>query len=193
MLDCVTGRGAKDARPEVLAAVAGAAVRDAPTVDRESRELGLGIDGAEVVRLTVHADPRGILTPVIDVREPIWEEPIVYAYRFSILPGRIKGWGMHLHQTDRYFVVSGSVRVALFDGRKDSPTGGSISVVDFTDRTPGLIKIPPGVWHADQNWGETEAHVINFPTRPYDPDDPDKYRIDPHSGAIPFDWTISDG
>jgi dTDP-4-dehydrorhamnose 3,5-epimerase len=100
---------------------------------------------------------------------------------------------MHDLQTDRYFVVSGSVRVVLFDGRDDSPTSGSFVEVNFTDRTPGLVKIPPGVWHADQNWGETEAHVINFPTRAYDPDNPDKYRIDPHGDAIPFDWSIRDG
>jgi dTDP-4-dehydrorhamnose 3,5-epimerase len=140
----MTADGESRVEPEAVLAAARAAVRDEPTVDRDSRELGPGIDGVEVRRLTVHADPRGILTPVIDVRDPFWNEPIVYAYRFSILPGRIKGWGMHDHQTDRYFVVSGSVRVALFDGREDSPTAGSIVRVDFTDRTPGLVKIPPG-------------------------------------------------
>jgi dTDP-4-dehydrorhamnose 3,5-epimerase len=189
----MAAHGESHADPEAVLAAARAAVRDEPTVDRESRELGPGIDGVEVKRLTVHADPRGILTPVIDVRDPFWDEPIVYAYRFSIRPGRIKGWGMHDHQTDRYFVVSGSVRVALFDGRETSPTAGAIVRVDFTDRTPGLVKIPPGVWHADQNWGDTEAHIVNFPTRPYDPESPDKYRIDPHGGTIPFDWTIRDG
>jgi hypothetical protein len=44
-----------------------------------------------------------------------------------------------------------------------------------------------------QNWGETDARVLNFPTRPYDPAKPDKLRIDPHSGVIPFDWELRDG
>ncbi len=35
--------------------------------------------------------------------------------------------------------------------------------------------------------------VMNYPTRPYDPDVPDKYRIDPHAGVIPFDWSVRDG
>jgi len=177
----------------VVAAAAAAAIRDSPTVDADSRELASAIEGVRIERLSIHADPRGILTPVIDVRDSFWDEPIVYAYRFSILPGRIKGWGMHHLQTDRYFIVSGDVRVVLFDGREDSSSAGSIVQVNFTDRTPGLVKIPPGVWHADQNWGETEAHVVNLPTRPYEPDNPDKYRIDPHSGTIPFDWSIPDG
>ena len=178
---------------EFVLAAREAARRDRPTVDAGSNELPSRIDGVVVRRLTTHADPRGALTPVIDTRDPFWDEPIVYSYRFSILPGRIKGWGMHELQTDRYFVVSGSVRVVLFDGREDSRTSGEIAEVNFTDRTPGLVKIPPGVWHADQNWGDVEAHVLNFPTRAYDPDRPDKFRIDPHSGAIPFEWSIKDG
>jgi dTDP-4-dehydrorhamnose 3,5-epimerase len=178
---------------EAARTAAETARRDEPTVDASQAELGVGLVGVEVERLITHADARGVLTPVIDVRRPFWSEPIVYAYRFSILPGRIKGWGKHDLQTDRYFVVSGSVRVVLFDGREDSDTAGSFAEVHVTDRTPAIVKIPPGVWHADQNWGEAEAHVINFPTHPYDPEHPDKYRIDPHGGAIPFDWSIRDG
>jgi dTDP-4-dehydrorhamnose 3,5-epimerase len=110
-----------------------------------------------------------------------------------VLPGRIKGWGMHELQTDRYVHITGSVRVVLFDGRQASPTADGIIEVHLTDRAPGLISIPPGVWHATQNWGSTEAHLVNLPTRPYDADYPDKFRIDPHSGAIPFDWSLRDG
>jgi len=32
-----------------------------------------------------------------------------------------------------------------------------------------------------QNYGDIEAVIMNFPTRPYDRDDPDKYRIDRYS------------
>jgi hypothetical protein len=34
--------------------------------------------------------------------------------------------------------------------------------------------------------------MINFPTRAYDHDRPDKYRIDHTTGEIPFDWTLKD-
>jgi dTDP-4-dehydrorhamnose 3,5-epimerase len=178
---------------DAVSAAVAAAVKDQQTVDAESRELYSGIEAVEVKRITTHADPRGILSPFMDARDDFWSDPVVYAYRFTILPGRIKGWGMHELQTDRYFVVSGSVRVVLVDGRGDLPSAGNLMEIHFTDRTPGLVKIPPGVWHADQNWGDVEAHIINFPTRPYDSDYPDKYRIDPHSGVIPFDWALRDG
>jgi dTDP-4-dehydrorhamnose 3,5-epimerase len=180
-------------REDALEAVARAAERDEVTVDKSGKLLAPSIDGVKVKRLSPNVDHRGQLTALLDTRDPFWSEPVVYAYEFTINPGRIKGWGMHDHQTDRYFAANGSVRVVLFDGRKDSPTAGALIQLHFGERAPGCVQIPPGVWHADQNWGDTVARVINFPTRAYNAEDPDKYRIDPHSGVIPFDWTLRDG
>jgi dTDP-4-dehydrorhamnose 3,5-epimerase len=85
------------------------------------------------------------------------------------------------------------VRVVLFDGRTDAPSHRRLAEFHFADASPGLLRIPPGVWHADQNYGDNEVTVLNFPTRPYDHSNPDKYRIDPHSDEIPFDWSLRDG
>jgi dTDP-4-dehydrorhamnose 3,5-epimerase len=166
--------------------------RDGPSVDASGRPL-TEIEGVRVELLTPHADHRGSLLEIMDPTKPFWDEPVVYAYRFTIKPGRIKGWGMHKRQADRYFVCSGELRVVLFDGREDSPSHGRLTQFSFADRVSGLVRIPPGVWHADQNIGDQEAIVINFPTRAFDRNDPDKYRIDPHSGEIAFDWTLRDG
>jgi dTDP-4-dehydrorhamnose 3,5-epimerase len=167
--------------------------RDGQTVDEAGRELAKGIDGVELVRLRSHVDHRGTLTEVFNADMPFWREGLVYAYAITIRPGRIKGWGMHKLQADRYYVWSGSVRVVLHDGRVDAPTFGRFQEIHFTDQAPGLLRIPPGVWHADQNWGADEVHIVNFPTRAYDKADPDKYRIDPHTGTIPYDWELRDG
>ena len=158
--------------------------------DRPPREA---IDGVQAVRLEPHVDHRGSLFEIVNFDHPFWQEPVVYAYAITIRPGRIKGWGMHKLQTDRYLIVNGSVRVALFDGRTESATHGLVDVRQLTGEAPSLLAIPPGVWHADQNWGEEDALLVNFPTRPYDHAAPDKYRLDPHSGEIPFDWSLPDG
>ena len=158
--------------------------------DRPPREA---IDGVQAVRLEPHVDHRGSLFEIVNFDHPFWQEPVVYAYAIMIRPGRIKGWGMHKLQTDRYLIVNGSVRVALFDGRTESATHGLVDVRQLTGEAPSLLAIPPGVWHADQNWGEEDALLVNFPTRPYDHAAPDKYRLDPHSGEIPFDWSLPDG
>lgn len=192
-MDATRARKRRSAGVELAAEVNRAALDDVPSVDREGKALAPAIEGVVLVRLASIHDDRGSLTPLLDMRHPFWIEPIVYAYSITIRPRRIKGWGRHALQTDRYFVSRGCVRVVLFDGREDSPSCGEYAEFFFTDASPGLLRIPPGVWHADQNWGDSDAQVINFPTRPYDPEAPDKQRIDPHSGVIPFDWKLRDG
>jgi dTDP-4-dehydrorhamnose 3,5-epimerase len=168
-----------------------AAPADEPTVDAGGRRREAGIADVQLKMLgPLQADHRGSLLEVIDVREPFWKEPVVYAYRISVRPGRIKGWGMHRLQSDRYLTVSGPLRVVLYDGRVRSPTYQRYAEFQFTDETPGLLLIPPGVWHADQNTGHEDAVLINLPTRAYDRDRPDKYRIDVASDQIPFDWSL---
>ena len=170
-----------------------AAVRDMATVRGDGAALPSAIDGVVVRRVPVQADHRGTLMPLLDVRDEFWAAPVVYSYCFTIRPGVIKGWGMHEAQMDRYFVARGSIRVVLFDDRELSPSRGTLEQIYFTPATPGLVSIPPGVWHADQNWGNTDAIVMNFPTLPYNAANPDKLRIDPHAGVIPFDWSLRDG
>jgi len=180
-------------RYALAADVAPSADGDAPTVDAAGRLLATGIEGVVHARTPSHEDHRGSLTEAVNLDHPFWDEPVPYAYAVTIRPGRIKGWGMHRLQADRYFVVAGSVRVVLYDGRRASPSFGAFSEFHFTEASRGLLLIPPGVWHADHNWGDRDVVIINFPTRPYDRERPDKYRIDPHSGEIPFDWRLADG
>lgn len=151
------------------------------------------IEGVRVRRIAGYHDHRGALFPLVDVADPFWAQPIVYGYLFTIRPGRIKGWGMHRSQMDRYVVVSGCLRVVLFDGREESSDRGNFCEFHFTPGGAGELQIPPGVWHATQNWGKTLGRVFNLPTARYDPENPDKYRIDPASGEIPFDWRLRDG
>ena len=56
----------------------------------------------QAVRLEPHVDHRGSLFEIVNFDHPFWQEPVVYAYAITIRPGRIKGWGMHKLQTDRY-------------------------------------------------------------------------------------------
>jgi dTDP-4-dehydrorhamnose 3,5-epimerase len=96
-------------------------VRDVASVDAEGRPSG-EIEGVVSARAVVHGDHRGSLMETVNFDSPFWEEPVVYAYTITVAPGRIKGWGMHRHQADRYATLSGRLRVVLYDGRADSPS-----------------------------------------------------------------------
>lgn len=183
---------APDTRYSLAAEVEPPAEQDAATVDDTGRRLSAGIEGVRFCRLVSHVDHRGSLTEAVNFDNDFWDEPIVYSYCITIRPGRVKGWGMHRKQADRYFLAAGHVRIVLYDGRVQSPSYRALSEFQMTEESRGLLLIPPGVWHGAQNWGERDAVVVNFPTRPFDREDPDKYRIDIRSGAIPFDWALPD-
>jgi dTDP-4-dehydrorhamnose 3,5-epimerase len=164
-----------------------------PTVDAVGRLREVGIDGVRLERLVPYSDHRGDLTQIMNMVSEVWDEPVAHAYHVTVKPGRIKGWGMHRYQGDRHYAFAGDGRMVLYDGREDSPTHGEIAQVGFSSVSRGVLYIPPGVWHAAQCTGDTDWQIINFPTRAYNADNPDKYRTDPHSGEIPFDFALRDG
>jgi dTDP-4-dehydrorhamnose 3,5-epimerase len=170
------------------------APKDRPSLTPDGRRLDNGIVDVVLERPVRHVDHRGTLFEAISFGHPFWSEPIVHCEWVVTSAGMIKGWGMHLESNDRYVVGSGRLRVVLYDGRVDSPTYQRFAQFHFSDLSPGWLRIPCGVWHANQNYGDTDATFVNFPTEPYQYDDPDKYRLDPYDRSkIDFDWTIRGG
>jgi dTDP-4-dehydrorhamnose 3,5-epimerase len=169
------------------------AARDRAMVRPDGTRLDTGIEGVVVERLPRQVDHRGSLIEAINFDMPFWYEPIVHCEYVTARPGRIKGWGMHKLGHDRYFIPGGTTRIVLYDGRVRSSTFESFAQFQFTDEAPGLLRIPAGVWHASQNWGDADSHFLVFNTRPYDHANPDKYRLDPIDGPIQFDWSLRDG
>lgn len=167
--------------------------RDRASTTKDGFPLGSEIEGVEWVPLRSHADHRGVLCEVIDHRDPFWREPVIFSYNTTLRPGIVKGFAVHHHQIDRQFCSWGSVRFVLYDGRVESPTFERYWQVHSTPEARGLLRIPAGVWHAIHNWTDDDAVVINFPTDVFDPAEPDKFRTDPHDGAVAFDWRLPGG
>lgn len=169
-------------------------IRDRPHLNPDGRLTELVVDGVMLHRPRRHVDHRGSLFETVNFSHPFWFEPVIHGEWVVSSPGRIKGWGMHKQSTDRYVVGSGNIRVVLYDGRVDSPSYKQVVQFHFSGESPGWLRIPAGVWHANQNYGDAEAVFLNFPTEPYDYANPDKYRLDPHDRSqIDFDWTPRDG
>src|SRR4051812_32327430 len=81
------------------------------TVDQHGTRLDLGIEGVEYARLPPPRDRRGSLMEVFSPALGFWPQPIRFSHPVTLRPGRIKGWGMHRIQTDRYCVLGGRLRV----------------------------------------------------------------------------------
>ena len=100
-----------------------------------------------------------------------------FAYCFTVRPGIIKGWGLHQQHEDRYCLLQGEMELVLYDVRPNSRTRGQVSRIVLSEYNRRIVNIPRLVWHADFNIGATDALVVNFPTKPYDHANPDKYRL----------------
>jgi dTDP-4-dehydrorhamnose 3,5-epimerase len=113
---------------------------------------------------------------VTEIARASWDSiggPIVQVHLTTTLPGRHRAWGLHQQSTDRLFVVSGLVKFAVFDGRLESPTYGCVNEVTMSETSPGLLIVPPNLYHGWKNIGSSEATIVNMPTAMYDYEAPD--------------------
>ena len=144
-------------------------------------------DGVTVRRLRTHVDSRGSVMEVYDPRWGVHAADMVYAYAFTILPGKAKGWGLHREHDDRYVLLRGRMEIVFWDAREDSPTHGLEARLTVSEFERALITIPAGVWHANRNIGETEVIVVNLPTTQYAHENPDKFTLPLDTDQIPVD------
>jgi dTDP-4-dehydrorhamnose 3,5-epimerase len=132
---------------------------------------------------------------VTEVARASWEllgEALVQVHITTTFADRVRAWGLHPLGTDRLFVVSGLVKLVVFDGRKDSPTLGQLNEFVISEKNPGLLIVPPNLYHGWKNIGTSEAIIINMPDRLYDYQHPDALDLPWDSEAagriIPYRW-----
>jgi dTDP-4-dehydrorhamnose 3,5-epimerase len=150
------------------------------------------IDGVRIKELRVIPDERGRLMEILRADD---EGFITFGqvYVTTAYPGVVKAWHYHKIQTDNMAVVSGMMKLVLFDDREQSPTRGEVMEIFFGEHRPLLVTIPSGIYHGFKCVSEKEALVVNVPTETYNREHPDEYRIDPHDNDIPYRWERKDG
>ncbi len=103
---------------------------------------------------------------------------------FSVqYPGVIKAWHRHSRQTDFWMCVQGHLKVGIH--RDD----GAAWQVVTGEKRPGVVIIPPPLWHGAATVGPTSAGLLYFLTHAYDAADPDEERkvFDALDG---FPWAV---
>jgi dTDP-4-dehydrorhamnose 3,5-epimerase len=160
--------------------------KDPQTVTGAGASLSQLPHGVKLRDMPTQVDERGTLFEMYDPRWGWHDAPLVYAYAVTIRPGIVKGWAMHKLHEDRYFLMFGDMEVVLYDDRPDSPTYRLLSKVVLSELRRQLLSIPTGIWHADHNIGTKDVVLCNFPTLPYDHENPDKYRLPLDTDLIPY-------
>lgn len=150
------------------------------------------IEGVAVKQLKVNADERGTLMEMLRCDDELFEK-FGQAYVALNYPGVVRAWHYHKVQTDYFVVVKGMAKVVLYDSREDSPTRGEVNEFFMGERNPLLLRIPVGVLHGYKTIGVEPSLLVNFPTEPYNRDEPDEYRLPWNSEQVPYDWSIKFG
>ena len=162
------------------------AAHDGKLVEKDGTSVLPVPHGSLERRSVTHVDNRGEVTELFDTRWDFHPDPISFVYTYTVNPGHAKGWGMHKLHEDRYFLLEGRMEIVCYDVRADSPTYGEISKIRLSKENPKIVTIPKFVWHANLNIGPDICRVINFPTMPYDHENPDKYRLPLDTDLIPY-------
>jgi dTDP-4-dehydrorhamnose 3,5-epimerase len=141
-------------------------------------------------RPVAHAD--GHVAEVARTSWGIIEKPIVQVHLTTTLAGRVRAWGLHQLGSDRLFVVTGLVKLVVFDGRTASATCGRLAEYTVSEKNPGLLTIAPNLYHGWKNIGTSDAIIINMPDRMYNYEEPDALDLPWDSEAaarlIPYRW-----
>ena len=147
------------------------------------------IDGVVVKQLERRADERGYLMEMLRSDDDVFTR-FGQSYVSLNYPGVIRAWHAHTKQDDLWVCVSGTIKAALYDGREGSSTHGEVNEFFMGDNNPILLKIPVGVMHGYKTVGDEPSLLVNFPTQPYNRDEPDELREPYDTDKIPYDWDI---
>jgi len=145
------------------------------------------IRGVSVRPLRQIVDERGKVMHMLR-RDAPWFDKFGEIYFSVVNPGVVKGWHLHKKMTLNYAVVSGQIKLVLYDVRPKSPTRGRLQEISTGQDHYALVTVPPGVWNGFQGISSFPAIVANCATVAHDP--AEIVRIDPSSKDIPYDWAM---
>ena len=144
------------------------------------------IHGVEIKELMTYPDERGFFREIIRVTDPFFKEGFAQLSHSMMYPGVAKAWHVHKTQIDWWYVVSGNLKLAMYDLREDSPTRGELQEVFMGDNYPAkVVKIPAGVAHGCKVLSGV-THLIYVTSRTYDP--AEEGRIPHDDPTIGYDW-----
>lgn len=144
------------------------------------------IDGVKLKELKRRPDERGFFEEIIRVTDPFFAEGFGQLSRSSMHTGVVKAWHVHKTQTDWWYVVTGTMKTALYDLRESSPTFRELN--EFVLGNGGrdvVLKIPAGVAHGLKVL-KGPSELVYVTSSVYKP--AEEGRIQHDDAGIGYDW-----
>ena len=161
-------------------------IRDPQTVlSGGGRASAPQISGLQIFELGNVLTRSGFMTEIFRTDWPVVGISVRQVNWVQLNPGAVTDWHAHAGQTDHLVGVSGTIKLALWDGREDSPTKGTTEIVRMGSLRPVLVVVPSGVWHGLRNESGKAAGYINVIDQLYHHERPDNWRLSPSAAEIP--------
>lgn len=105
----------------------------------------------------------------------------------TLYPRVIKAWHRHRKQTDFWLCLSGHVKAGVH-----RESDGKTWLTTIGEKRPGVLVIPPPLWHGMASVGGQSAGVLYYVTHAYNPAAPDEDRR-PYDSIDGFGWGVGHG
>jgi len=138
------------------------------------------IEGLKVVPLVAHMDDRGYLIEILRSVDPHFTKFGQVYLVGDMARGTIRAFHKHEVLWDWFFITHGSAKFAFRDDRPESPTYQEMQTICMGNRNPGLIIVPPGVYHGWMSL-EDDTQMISIASEVYNREKPDEVRVPPDS------------
>jgi dTDP-4-dehydrorhamnose 3,5-epimerase len=148
------------------------------------------IDGVSIIPLKTILDERGMVRHMLKCTDPHFRQ-FGEIYFSVIYPHAIKAWHIHRKMELNYAVISGNIKLVLYDAREKSPTFKEIQEIFMGVDNYVLVTIPPNIVNGFKSVGNEKAILANCSTIPHDPAEIE--RLDPFDKMIGYSWDIRHG
>jgi len=105
------------------------------------------IEDVKIINLKSHEDDRGFFREIFRFNEQFRNIPVGQLSHSEVNENVVKAWHGHVYQSQWNYVVSGQIKVALFDKRESSSTKNQIMEFIAGEDEQIAYFFPPGVFH----------------------------------------------
>lgn len=146
------------------------------------------IQGVYIVQLKAFSDERGRFMETFRKEWfPMRDWGAVQNNRSDSQANVVRGLHYHFNQVDYWYVPFGTVRAALFDMRRSSPTFKAVQTVEMGTANEVGLYIPSGVAHGFA--ALTDATLMYVVDQYYNP--ADEYGVLWNDPALGIDWGVT--
>ena len=145
------------------------------------------IEGVIIKSLDTHSDERGFFREIFRFPGEFFDKTIGQLSHSLVKKGVVKAWHGHVYQDQWNYVVTGRIKVALFDNREDSPTFKKIMEFYIGEEEESkAYYFPKGILHGYKCL-TAPMNIIYITSGVYDLRD--EIRIAENNSEVGYDWS----